>query len=54
MYRVDKIAWSGLCFSIESFFTFKDAKRFCDDHKDYSLVIIDELSNEKLYERIID
>lgn len=54
MYRVDKIAWSGLYFPIESFETFRDAKKFCENHKDFSLAIFDVFTEKKLYERILN
>jgi len=39
MFKVYNISWAGLKMHVETFNTYKEAKKFVDDHKNYCLVI---------------
>jgi len=39
MYKVYKIAWSGLKFEVAHFNTKQEATEFINAHKDYNLIV---------------
>lgn len=45
MFKVYKVAWSGLQFHVETFNTLKESIQFIEEHKEFSLIIKDH--NEK-------
>ena len=48
IYTVYNITWAGLHMPIEKFKTLKDALQFIKEHKNYSLIIKDNLNNNKI------
>jgi hypothetical protein len=39
MIKVYKLSWAGLKMHVASFNTYKEAKEFINNHKEYSLII---------------
>ena len=48
IYTVYNITWAGLHMPIEKFKTLKDALQFIKEHQNYSLIIKDNLNNDKI------
>lgn len=53
-FTVYKLSYSGMKIPIEKFSTFTKAKKFCDQHLNFSLAIINEFTMHILYERVLE